>query len=100
MLVHTVYFWLKTSVPDSEQAAFLEDLKGLSKIDSVIQLHAGPPSKTEARPVVDHSYDYGLMVMFRDVAGHDHYSSHQIHQDFLARWKENFHRIRVYDFDG
>lgn len=99
MLVHTVYFWLKSELSDSERAAFLQDLKGLSRIDSVVQLHAGSPSDTEARPVVDHSYDFGLAVIFRDVAGHDHYSAHQIHQDFLARWKASFSEVRVYDFD-
>jgi len=99
MLVHTVYFWLNPELSHEDHKAFENALQSLREIPSVKQFYCGTPSKTADRPVVDHSYDYGLAVVFDDVAGHDFYSEHSIHQDFLARWKDSFAKIQVYDFD-
>lgn len=99
MLVHTVYFWLDPDLSGEDRILFLKDLRGLEEIASVNTLEAGTPAATEARPVVDHSYDFGLLVLFDDVPGHDFYSSHELHQEFLKRWKPAFRKVRVYDFD-
>jgi hypothetical protein len=48
--------------------------------------------------VVDNSYDVGLCVILDDVAGHDVYQTHPLHQQFIDRNKENWLRVQVRDF--
>ena len=50
------------------------------------------------REVVDNSYDVGLCVVLDDSAGHDVYQVHPLHNEFIARNKENWARVQVYDF--
>lgn len=69
----------------------------LSGIPAVRHLWAGRPAGTE-REVVDNSYDVGLCVILDDAAAHDVYQAHPLHKEFIARNKEHWVRIRVYDF--
>jgi hypothetical protein len=98
MFVHTVFFWLKETAPAGETerlAASCREL--LSKIPTVRKLEAGRPAMTP-REVVDNSYDVGLCVLLDDAAGHDVYQVHELHQQFIARHKEHWKRVQVYDF--
>jgi hypothetical protein len=98
MFVHTVFFWLKETAPAGEAerlAASCREL--LSKIPAVRKLEAGRPAMTP-REVVDNSYDVGLCVLLDDAAGHDVYQVHEFHQQFIARHKEHWKRVQVYDF--
>ncbi len=98
MFIHTVYFWLKDGT-DAAVAAELskacQDL--LAPIPGVRQLWAGRPAMTP-RDVVDNSYDVGLCVVLDDVAAHDVYQVHDLHQQFIKRFKPHWKRVQVYDF--
>lgn len=98
MFVHTVFFYLKPNTP----AAAIDKLENecvsyLGKIPGVRNLWAGRPAHTP-RPVVDNSYGIGLTVVLDDVAAHDVYQNHPLHLDFIARNKEYWLRVQVYDF--
>ncbi len=98
MFVHTVYFWLNDGVPESARTALLDDCyQYLAKIPTVRQLFAGRPAMTP-RDVVDNSYDVGLTVVLEDTAGHDVYQAHELHKQFIARNKQHWKRIQIYDF--
>jgi hypothetical protein len=56
----------------------------LAPIPTVKNLWTGQPANTP-RSVVDNSYDVGLCVIFDDVAAHDVYQSHPLHQQFIER---------------
>jgi hypothetical protein len=71
----------------------------LTTIPSVVTGTVGTPAATN-RPVIDRSYTWGLMVVFKDAAGHDLYQSHPLHLDFLARFAQYFAKVVVYDFEG
>jgi len=98
MFVHSVYFWLKEGTPDAARRQLVEDCTTyLVKIPAVRHLWAGRPAMTP-RPVVDNTYDVGLVVALDDAAGHDVYQEHPLHKDFVARNKPHWKRIQIYDF--
>ncbi|MDZ4698902.1 MAG: Dabb family protein [Rhodothermales bacterium] len=96
MLIHTVYFWLKDGITPAEVATFEAGVRSLLTIDSVVGGYVGKPANTEARPIIDQSYSYGLIAMFDDLAGHDAYQVDAIHDAFRTHaslWK----RVQIYD---
>lgn len=97
MLVHTVFFWLRPDLTPEQCAAFPGELKRLAAIASVRQGHVGVPAATGKRPVIDASYDFGLVTIFDGLAGHDDYQADPVHLDFLARCKTWWTRVQIYD---
>lgn len=99
MLVHTVFFWLKEGSPAGERQRLTEScLQLLGKVPTVRRIWAGPPAKTPKRDVIDDSYDVGLTVVLDDLPAHDVYQEHPLHKEFIARHKEHWERVRIYDY--
>ena len=100
MFIHQVCFWLKPGTPPAASEQLISDCrKYLGGVPGVKQLVAGPPAMTP-REVVDNSYQVGLLVAFDDSAAHDVYQTHPLHNEFIARNKEHWERVRVLDFIG
>ena len=98
MFIHTVYFWLKPGTPAAARQQLIDDCVAyLGKVPTVRQLFAGVPANTP-REVVDNSYGVGLTVVLDDVAGHDVYQEHPLHKEFIARNKEHWQRVQIYDY--
>lgn len=97
MLVHSVYFWFKKDADPSVVADFENGLKRLSTIPQIRQAYFGRPEATPPRPVIDSSYDWALVVVFDDLAGHDVYQDHDLHHEFLAKYKAGWERVQIYD---
>jgi len=98
MFVHVVYFWIKPGAPDAARSNLVEDCrKYLGKIPTVRHIWTGRPAMTP-REVVDNSYDVGLCVVLDDSPGHDVYQEHPLHKEFIARNREHWKRVQVYDF--
>jgi hypothetical protein len=98
MFVHTVYFWTKPNTPAAAVDQLIADCHALlAKIPTVKHLWAGRPANTP-RDVVDNSYAVGLTVVLHDSAGHDAYQVHELHLQFIARNKQHWQRVQVYDF--
>ena len=57
---HTVFFWLKDDVSAEQKQAFEQGIVALLKNEEIKEASWGTPAATEPRPVIDHSYDYGL----------------------------------------
>jgi hypothetical protein len=47
--------------------------------------------------VIDHSYDVALIVHCRDVAAQNAYQVDPIHLAFVAKYKECWTRVQIYD---
>lgn len=95
MFVHSVYFWLKPDLSDADRKRFLDDLHAMMKIDVIRFGFIGTPADTD-RPIIDRSYSYALITAFDDVAGHDAYQVHPLHDKF----RENAHcwtKVVIYD---
>ncbi len=99
MLIHSVYFWLKDEICEAKRQAFYEGLLGLSKIPTVEQLFVGTPANTEKRPVIDNSYTFGIIVVFKDIEAHNVYQEHSIHKNFLLEFSSYWNKVIVYDFE-
>lgn len=97
MLVHNVLFNLAPGMTADQVAAFETDLATLAQIDSARHCYIGKVADTEKRPVVQTDWDYMLTVIVDDVASHDAYQDHPIHHEFIARQKQFFGKVRVYD---
>jgi hypothetical protein len=98
MFVHIVLFWIKPGTSEAARAQLVEDCETyLRKIPTVRNLWSGRPAMTP-REVVDNTYDVGLCVVLDDVAGHEVYQEHPLHKAFLARNKEHWQRVQIYDF--
>jgi Stress responsive A/B Barrel Domain len=99
MLIHTVFFWLKDSAPLGERERLVEGCMALlGKIPTVRHIWAGPPASTPKREVIDDTYDIGLTVVLDDIPAHDLYQQHSLHKDFIARHKEHWEKVQIYDF--
>ncbi|MCH7958921.1 MAG: Dabb family protein [Candidatus Hydrogenedentes bacterium] len=97
MLIHSVYFWLKDELSPGEVEEFRAGLEKLKEIDLARDVQVGTPSATAPRPVLDSSYDIGLVVLLEDVAAHDAYQAHPIHQEFLEKFASYWKKVTVYD---
>jgi hypothetical protein len=99
MFVHVVLFWLREDAPAHAAQQIIDDCRGLlAQIPQARHVWAGSPAMTP-RPVVDNSYHVGLCVVVDDRAGHDAYQMHPLHQQFIARNKDLWTRVQVYDFE-
>lgn len=98
MFTHCVYFWLKKDLAPAQVAEFEEGLAALLTIPSVVHGTVGRPSSTN-RPVIDRSYSWGLVTIFKDMAGHDAYQEHPTHTPFREVAGRCCEKILIYDFE-
>ena len=95
--VHVVFFWLKDPDDAKSRAAFLNELKTYtSEIDEILTYHLGTPADTD-RPVIDNSYTYSLLTVFKNKADHDAYQAHPAHTRFVEKASPLWSKVQVYD---
>lgn len=94
--VHVVNFWLKKDISIEDRQKFEREVKTLGKIESLIFFNVGVPASTD-RPVIDRSYDYCLLTVFKDDKGHDIYQEHPIHLKFIENCKPLWEKVLIYD---
>lgn len=94
--IHTVFFWFKEGISEAEKARFVSELRKLRQIEDMYIAFDGEAAGTP-REVVDNSYDYALVVHFKDKAAHDAYQVHPVHDQFVAAAKDLWTRVQVYD---
>lgn len=95
--VHTVCFWPKLDVTAQEKQGLLDELNKLKTIASVQRAFIGPPAVTEARAVVDNTYDYAFILWFEDVAAQEAYQIDPIHLAFIEKNERLWGKVVVYD---
>jgi Tol biopolymer transport system component len=96
-LIHTVYFWFKDEVSEDRIQLFANDLERLSKVSSIQSFYYGPPASTEARAVVDNTYDIALNVHFASIEDEAKYQVDPIHLKFVEECKDLWDKVVVYD---
>ncbi|NQU87578.1 MAG: Dabb family protein [Mariniphaga sp.] len=99
-LMHHVFFWLKEPKNEKARAQFEKGLEQLLKIETIQLSHIGVPASTESRDVVDNSYSYSYMVMFKDQEAHDIYQEHPLHLKFIEQNSMLWEKVIVYDTLG
>jgi hypothetical protein len=96
-LVHTVFFWFHDNVSEEQRAEFYEDLKKLREIEQILHGWIGVPAPTEARGVIDASYDYSITFVFKSVATEQEYQVHPMHKEFVEKNAHLWDKVVVYD---
>lgn len=97
MFTHCVYFWLRDDITAAEAQEFERGVRALLTIPSVVHGTVGKPASTD-RPIIDRSYTWGLVTIFKDQAGHDAYQEHPTHTPFRDIAKNACTKILIYDF--
>jgi len=97
MLIHSVFFWFKADADAARVAEFEAGLRRLTGVEQIQQAYFGKPAQTQARPVIDASYDWALIVHFASIADHDAYQDHPLHTEFVERFSATWEQVRVYD---
>ena len=96
-LVHHVLFWLNNPGSAEDRAQLVAGLRTLAGIEVIRGLHIGVPAPTEAREVIDASYDVSELMFFDSIADQKTYQDHPLHQDFIARHSHLWGKVVVYD---
>jgi len=96
MLTHHVLFWLKPETTESQKQDFRKGLESLQRIETIEAIYIGTPAPID-RPVVDITYAFSLMIVFKDLAAHNIYQVHGIHQAFLETFRSLFEKVIIYD---
>ncbi|HKJ32325.1 MAG TPA: Dabb family protein [Balneolales bacterium] len=96
-ILHSVYIYLK----DDVSSEILENMKtdilnDLSKIETVQKVYAGGPLGVD-RDVVDNDYSMSLQAFFEDRDSMMAYQKDPVHLNFVAKYKEHWDHIRVFD---
>jgi len=97
MLIHAVFFWLKSDLTLAERTRFPLEVKKLAAIKTIDRIYVGPPAKLAERSVTERSFDLALTIVFKDGAAHDAYQVDPIHLAFVEGNKHLWTRVTVYD---
>jgi hypothetical protein len=98
MFVHSVYFWLKPDVTETERQQFIRGVHSLATVGTVRHGWTGKPADTD-RPIIDRTYSYAMVLVFDNKVGHDAYQVDPIHTVFLDELKHLWVQVKIYDFE-
>jgi hypothetical protein len=94
---HVVLMWLKDPNDTSARQKIMDASESFRQIPGVLDVRHGRPVPS-TRPIVDSSFDIGLVITFKDRASLDAYATHPIHakaaKDLI---QPNTKQIKVYD---
>ena len=96
-VVHHVFFWLKDAGSTADRDRLIAGLRTLAAIPVIRALHIGVPADTEARDVVDGSWQVSELMFFDTVADQKAYQDHPIHRKFVADCEPLWRKVVVYD---
>jgi hypothetical protein len=99
MFVHAVYFWFKSGLSAEQTATVVQGIHSLTTIKTVHHGYAGVAASTD-RPVIDRSYSYALIVIFKDQQAHDLYQTDPIHDRFRELCSAFWEKVVIYDSVG
>jgi Stress responsive A/B Barrel Domain len=94
--VHHVYLWLKKPLSRESRMKFENGLKQLVTIETIVGKHIGTPATTN-RGVIDSSYSYSLLLIFKNKEDQDIYQTHPTHLKFIEECEELWEKLMVYD---
>ncbi len=96
LFVHHVYFWLKNPDSAEDRARLLKGLQTLPPIKVIQTSHIGVPADTN-RPVIDTSYHFSLLLLFKNRQDQDAYQVHPTHLKFVEDYSALWTKVIVYD---
>jgi len=96
IFIHHVFFWLKDPNNLEHKAQLLAALHKLATVETIQQTHIGIPAATN-RPVIDTTYAFSMMSIFKNKADQDTYQTHPTHLEFVEKNQHLWDKVVVYD---
>jgi hypothetical protein len=96
LFVHHVFFWLNEPENKVIRNKFETALKKLVTVGTIVDYHLGIPATTN-REVIDTSYTYSLLVIFKNKDDQDIYQTHPTHLKFIEDCGELWKKVVVFD---
>ena len=97
MHAHNVYFSLN-AVTEGTIAALIADCKTYLAVQpGIVSFACGVLEAELNRPVNVRDFDVSLHIIFESKAAHDAYQVAPLHDEFVARQKDNWKTVRVFD---
>ena len=93
---HMVYFSLDDRSDEAIDRLVAECNAYLADHPGTVYFGAGRLANT-MREVNDRDFDVALQLVFESREAHDAYQTAQRHDEFIARNKDNWARVRVFD---
>jgi hypothetical protein len=97
MLRHQAFFWLRNPASEADRDTLIAGLRSLAAIGHIDWMDVGLPAATEARDVVDASWDVVETMHFPDTAAQKLYQDHPLHQAFIASCEHLWAKVLVFD---
>ena len=94
--VHVVNFYLKPGLSAEDVKKFEEGVSTLGTIEGLLMFNVGKPADTD-RPVIDKSYSYCLLTVFKDKAAHDVYQEVPVHLEFIKNCAHLWEKVVIFD---
>jgi hypothetical protein len=99
MFSHIVIFWTDPAKPTAADEIVAGANQYLRPIPLVRLFHCGRMATSERKDVVDQSYSVALNLTFDTKADQDAYQVHPLHLEFVEKYRANWTRVVVYDFE-
>lgn len=96
IFVHQVYFWLQNPTSKEDHQQFMEGLDLLKKCKSIQSYHIGKPAGT-SREVIEGSYTYAWLTIFKSAADERAYQTDPYHDQFREKYRHLWSKVVVYD---
>jgi hypothetical protein len=97
-MFHCVYFWLKKDLSAADRATFESELVLVTKLPYLALAKMGKPAAVEARAVCDLSFDWSLVIEFKEDKDHDFYQADcPDHKRFVETCKGMWDKVIIYD---
>jgi len=93
---HNVFFKLKDDSAEACKALVSGCHEFLTEHDGADFFAAGVVADTK-RDVNDQDFSVSLHMVFEDRASHDAYQVAPRHDEFIAKFKDNWEKVRVFD---
>ncbi|GAA4312162.1 Dabb family protein [Compostibacter hankyongensis] len=93
---HVVNFWLREGLSTAERQQFEAGVRSLGTIGTIARFHIGTPASTD-REVIDRSYDYCLLCLFKNQEDHDAYQVDPVHDRFRETCSPFWEKVVIYD---
>ena len=97
VLAHDVYFTLNDTSPAAREQLVEACRTYLTGHEGTVYFAAGTRAEQMARDVNDRGFDVSLHVYFASEAAHAAYQDAARHKEFIAKMKDNWKTVRVFD---
>lgn len=96
-LGHMVFFKQKDASEGKAAALVTDCYTYLKPHAGIVHFSAGVLARELNRDVNDQDFDVALHLVFESKKAHDEYQETKAHHDFIARNKDNWAMVRVFD---